>query len=577
MKLQIALSLAAGTTFAASASGQGTLFSVDWQGPSVGTPDSTTLTPITSGDLLTAPGGVPSLGPLAPPSIFLSHGPTGLGLFPACVGVPGGLNCPVDVDALSLGLDDPLAPTGVFAGHLIFGVDRFAGGVGPLPPGVTSESPSGDSATDVFTNVNPIPAAPVPPGPSFWNVGRFDGNGMPSATGFTSPGLGLVEPSFPVPMPANPGDNLDALDHVPGNWGGGAIYFSLDDAFLDPATGFPNNASAQAHGFFGGDVLVSFPGGVPVVYAPMPFLGLGLTTGPDDLDALCLWENGDGIFQPSQLPYDWMNGQTDMLLFSVRRGSPIIGSPDSIFGIPIEEGDILTTPLVFGGLSPFPGIFISAESLGLRTLRSGTATGPFGDDLVALDHHIQGWKDCDGDGVDDTLAIALGTAIDGNFNGIPDYCEGLIALCPALPNSTGLVTLINAGVTGGPGTGVNLGASQGPPGQFAYFLVGTAPNPVGTPVGSGLLCLSATGGNLIGRYNVAGTPMISIGQFNAAGILANLVGTATSTGGLGFDLPTQLPLPIGGTITTGSTWFFQLWHRDNPLTSNFSPAIAYGF
>ncbi|MEZ5975726.1 MAG: hypothetical protein R3E96_13060 [Planctomycetota bacterium] len=53
-----------------------------------------------------------------------------------------------------------------------------------------------------------------------------------------------------------------------------------------------------------------------------------------------------------------------MLLFSVRRGSWVIGQPDSIFGIPIEEGDILTTPLptAMGGVSPFPGIFIAPRT-----------------------------------------------------------------------------------------------------------------------------------------------------------------------------------------------------------------------
>ncbi|MCF6329546.1 MAG: hypothetical protein L3J02_07095, partial [Henriciella sp.] len=52
-------------------------------------------------------------------------------------------------------------------------------------------------------------------------------------------------------------------------------------------------------------------------------------------------------------------GDTDMVLFSVRRGSPVVGMPDSIFGIPIADGDILTTPLPtsMGGVSPFPGIF----------------------------------------------------------------------------------------------------------------------------------------------------------------------------------------------------------------------------
>ena len=44
--------------------------------------------------------------------------------------------------------------------------------------------------------------------------------------------------------------------------------------------------------------------------------------------------------------------------------------PDSAFGVPIEEGDILTVP-VAGGATP--SIFIFAEQLGLATVRAGTA------------------------------------------------------------------------------------------------------------------------------------------------------------------------------------------------------------
>ena len=71
----------------------------------------------------------------------------------------------------------------------------------------------------------------------------------------------------------------------------------------------------------------------------------------------------------------------DTLYFSVRRGSMVIGTPDSAFGMPIEEGDILMPPAAPGP----PALFIAAEALGLGTARSGTA-GPFGpDDVDAID------------------------------------------------------------------------------------------------------------------------------------------------------------------------------------------------
>ncbi len=69
--------------------------------------------------------------------------------------------------------------------------------------------------------------------------------------------------------------------------------------------------------------------------------------------------------------------------------------------------------------------------------------------------------------------------------------------------------------------------------------------------------------------------MNSIGRFDALGNFENLVGTSTT--GYGYDIPTTIPTPIGGTISAGSTWHFQLWHRDVPTTWNFSNAVTYTF
>lgn len=565
----------------ASLSAQQTVYSIDWRGPSIGAPDTGTATPMTSGDLLVPSTGLPMLGPLPAPTIGMAHGLGGLGLVPGCIGVPGGVPCPVEVDALSFGQDAPVQPNGFMAGQLHFSVDSFAMGVagGPLPPNVTTEAPVGDSAADVMLNPRAMPGAPLPPGPSMGHRGIWDGDGMPSGSGFSYPGLGLVEPTPPIPGPVAPGDNLDALDTLPFMGIPPRVFFSLDSVGFDPISGVVHNGSAAAHGFTGADVLVSMAGGFgPALYAPGPALGLNIAPGliPDDLDALILWENGDGIFQPSQAPFDWFTGATDQLLFSVRRGSAVIGMPDSIFGIPIEEGDILTTPLpgFMGGVSPFPGIFIAAENLGLGTLRSGTAMGfNHGDDLDALDSVQVTIHDCDGDGVEDVVAIATGMVADTNINGIPDSCETTV-LCTPLPNSTGFPTVLTGTMGSGVGSGLHLEATSGPPGQFGYFLIGTGVMAPGLPVGSGLLCLDTSPGNMVGRYNVVGTSMNSIGIFDAAGVLQNGVGT--STVGSGFDVPSTIPT-IGGVITIGSTWHFQLWHRDIPSTSNFSNALSVTF
>ncbi|MCB9907651.1 MAG: hypothetical protein H6830_08035 [Planctomycetes bacterium] len=577
MKTLAKLGIAAAPLLLTSPSfGQRILYSIDWQSATVGMPDSATTTPITQGDMLSVNGGTPGLGPLVTPDIVLTHLIPGLGLNPGCVGSGPGSGCPVEVDAFSYGLDDLVTSAGIAPGHLLFSVDRFATGIGPMVPNVASESLSGDSATDVFMNTGALLVAPMGPGPSVGHRGVLDGNGLVSGSGFTYPGLGMLEPSLPSSSPQNPGDNLDALDVLAvGATPGPVAYFSLDAAFPDPLSGFPNLASGTPYGATGASVLQANFGSPPVVWAPGFLLGLETIGLADDLDALILAENGDGVFQPSIVPYDWVGGTTDMLLFSVRRGSGVIGLPDSIFGIPIEEGDILTTPLPtsFGGVSPFPGIFIAAENLGLRTVRSGTALG-FGDDVNALDHHVGGFADCDGDGVDDMVAIAMGFVLDVNMNGIPDPCEGGV-VCTPLPNSTGWPTNMNIFLAGGPGTGVHVDITSGPPSQFGYLLIGTGLQAPGLPIGSGVLCLATGAPNLIARYNITGGPLNSVGIFDPFGVMQNLVGTSTS--GTGYDIPTAIPAPIGGVILAGQTWHFQYWHRDIPLTSNFSNAVTWTF
>jgi len=259
----------------------------------------------------------------------------------------------------------------------------------------------------------------------------------------------VIQPNPPTPFVLpDPGMHIDDfdIDSMPAY----PIFFSLDASFPDPLEpgAIVNSGSAMANGHVGGDVLVKLgPVGLPIVYAPAAALGLnlvplGMGGGPDsdDLDALVLHENGVAGFQPSLIPYDWVGGAKDMLLFSVRRGSAVIGKPDSIFGLPICEGDILTTPKA-GGMSPYPGIFIAAENLGLATVRSTpglVAFPPYSDDLTGLDVspdcNINGipdyWDikwgisaDCNGNGIPDGCDIASGLAHDCNGNGIPDSCD----------------------------------------------------------------------------------------------------------------------------------------------------------
>lgn len=556
-------------------------FSVDWNSPVVSAPECDTGSVlITEADILTPCATGPMLGPIPSPRISITGGPggLGLGLHPTCVGHPGGTICNIEVDALSFGMDPLITQAGFPAGSLWWSVDEYAGGVAgtPVPPNVLSEFPCGDAGGDLFAKTVPMVSGPVPPfaAPPD-HVGVIDANGMDlGCTAFAYPGLGLREPNLPSFGPSTGGDNVDAFDdHEPGLPPVGAPYFSLDAGFPDPCAGIPGGSSALAHGFVGGDIL-TVVGGVPVVWGPAAGLGLDVF-GPDtdDLDALAIFEDGDGVFDPSFGPFGWGPGAADMILFSVRRGSAVIGSIDSLLGLPIEEGDILIPPASPGA---FPGIFVAAENLGLGTVRSATVSGacPGGDELDALDSHNSTLFDCNSNNIEDALDIAAGTSLDANSNGIPDECESpLLAtsycdcpnggLCfnPYTPggceNSTGLGSILSAaGTSDVVADDLVLTANQLPTFTLGIIYMGTLQvGPI--PFGDGLRCV---GGNIC-RF-----PIQSSG---AAGVM-------TEGPGIVFD-----SIGLGCPINAGDTWNFQCWYRDpgGPCGNgfNFSNAVSVDF
>ncbi|HIG86350.1 MAG TPA: hypothetical protein EYQ25_04830 [Planctomycetes bacterium] len=141
---------------------------------------------------------------------------------------------------------------------------------------------------------------------------------------------------------------------------------------------------------------------------------------------------------------------------------------------------------------------------------------------------------------------------------------------PANSHSGGGFATLDTSTFSGPGF-FHLEAIDGPPDQFAYFLVSGSFADPGLTVSQGQLCLGAPQG----RYSpAAGGSLSSIGQFDGAGVLQNLAGT--SSVGTGFDVPAALPSPPGGVIAGGDTWYFQLWYRDG-AASNFSDGIAVTF
>ena len=374
------------------------LFSVDYRGPANAFPVPCVPGVVGPGDILSVFPGVPCgvdgplYGPLPGPDVVVFGGPGGLGIpsVGGCVGAPPGAPCPRELDALSMGFD-PFPVQGTMpAGFYVFSVDECSMGFGggPLAPStgtVASESPFGDSAADVFEALV-IPPYPMPFPPPVaavpGNLGLVDGNGLASPTTAHYPGTGLMEPTLPLfGGGPRPGDNLDALDidAMPAPALGGPFY-SLDGMVPNPCS--PGTGAAMANGFLPGMVLTTGAAGVPMVYAPPLILGLDLMgPGTDDLDALAIFENGMPGYQPSPGAYIWGPGGPDMLLFSVRRGSAVIGAIASgPIAAPIEAGDVLIPP-VAAGLPP--QIFIPAEYLGLATMRLGL--NPMGDDLDALD------------------------------------------------------------------------------------------------------------------------------------------------------------------------------------------------
>ncbi len=164
-------------------------------------------------------------------------------------------------------------------------------------------------------------------------------------------------------------------------------------------------------------------------------------------------------------------------------------------------------------------------------------------------------------------AVFLLDAIGGGSMtlGLP-FCD------PGLPNSTGASTLLAAYPNGLAAPSVRLESNMGPPAQFGYFLVGTIPHS-GTQISQGLLCIGIFGA--IGRYNRIGTPLGSLGRFDALGDLQNLSGTSTT--GMGFDIPLTVPIVGSPAIQSGQTWHFQLWHREAGGFSNFSNGLSITF
>ncbi len=298
-------------------------FSIDAPSPTTGTPDpggsgfgiaqSHILTPTGGGG--TDVGGtgpaiqvldLNNLGVIAPPSL--------------------------EVDALSTGFHNPFLP-----GRLAFSVGPGSTGLatgagGGIVPNVFSEAAVVQQASDIYRTlaIFGAPAIFAPPpglgigpgGGGFIGLGPF---------GIAGPGHGLAlnQTAFDLRPTLGPGgfipvgqDNLDGFEFQNFDTTGNGIqnvntYYSAD------------LTAAGAAGLSGADVFIdpalgSFASGG--VFAPSGSLGLdlfGLNT--DDVDALVIFDNGDGI----------MTAGVDFALFSLAAGSASLApygiSPAGVF------------------------------------------------------------------------------------------------------------------------------------------------------------------------------------------------------------------------------------------------------
>ncbi|MEZ6020547.1 MAG: hypothetical protein R3F17_10730 [Planctomycetota bacterium] len=77
-------------------------------------------------------------------------------------------------------------------------------------------------------------------------------------------------------------------------------------------------------------------------------------------------------------------------------------------------------------------------------------------------------------------------------------------------------------------------------------------------------------GAILSRYNVVGTVMDSLGQFDATGTFVNLSGTSST--GTGFDASWPCRIWPDRSRGYGQTRHFQLWHREDMGQANFECA-----
>lgn len=572
-----------GTLFGATSDGaaaQGLpqlTYSIDFSGPTIQAPGNAAGTPISDGDLLLRRGGPfnPELPLISLPAAFLDR-------YPLCSDHAPGDACGLEINAISFGRDAQLRLDANYRFHVLLSVDEWAVG---RPAG------AGFPFTTLFTEAQGLQAAGdiflssftgAVPGGFRPNTGYADGDGQ-QAQGPRVFGLGLVEPINQTLGTTDDGDNVDAI-----NYGSefdssvNELYFSLEGggprcnelgaSFDAAAAQMLVNSTVPARA---ADVLIFRPtaGGV-FAYARAQQLGLDLSgPGLDDIDALVVFDNGDGIYQPPANLYDWQAaGGSDLILFSVRCGSDVVGRIDPVSGRAIGEGDVL---IKLAGTPGPPQVFIPAEALGLRSVEAGDTANDELNGLDIFDDDEEPFLDCNMNGIDDAIDITYMNSDDVDNNGIPDECEDdwdsicdctLAANAPCGNTSTANrgctnVTGVGGRLEGGGTTSISSDAlqlviSDLQPGTFGVGFAGVSTT--SSLVQNGRLCVVPLGAN--SRFGVT---------------MAGAGGGFTQGPGLIATYPLAFPAMVGSSL------FFQYYYRDNagPCggVGNFTNALRVTF
>ena len=555
--------LGAGLAISTTAAAQGApelTFSIDLSGPTINLPGDPIGTRITDGDLLVRSGG-----PFDPTTPRISVRAQFLDSYNNCQAHLPGVACGLEVNAISFGADARLRLNPSYQFNVLFSVDEWAvgrQGAAGTSTNVFNEAMAREASTDMYF-ARLMGAGPFA---SQENSAYADGNGERVPNGGPHVfGLGLTEPTLPNASTVETGDNVDAINYGAAfDPADGRLFFSLegDADRCNNETGASFNAAGNQQLInspvpaSSGDVLFWTPGAPGVaLYASALQLGLDqLGASSDDIDALMVVENGDMFYTPPVNLYDWNSTTgTDLILFSVRCNSNIVGRIDPVSGREIGEGDIL---IKLNNGSILPQVFIPAEALGLRSIAAGDG---FNDELNGLDifdDDEDPFLDCNDNGIDDALDISDMNSDDIDNNGIPDECEddwssycdcALASDSPCGNNSSAGRGCLNtsglgARLTGGGTTSVDsdslllLGSDFNPTMSFGLVYAGLTA--VNVPFQHGIRCLASSGPRM-GPF-----PIVSGNMVAGPGLIGAHPATLS--------------------VVSGSTMLFQAFYRDIP-------------